>query len=231
MPLKVLSCCTYLTADNVPWRGLDYDAHDFVHAVKAHPFEGYVQLMSRGRTYRISSTNCDIALTIFGHMVADAGITHGFTGPLALVPVPNSKNDVASLSSRSAGAAPRTRAQAEALVHELSGGASVADVLRWSEPLPSASSGGGSRDPQELYEKLRVVGALPDQHARIVLVDDVLTSGGHLQACAAMLRHRGADVVLAVVAGRSDRAQVEQPFAVRVDELADFVPRRRRVGL
>lgn len=219
MPLRVLSCCTYLTAEHVPWRGADYDAHDFVHAVKGWPFGGYVQLTSRGGNRRISSDNCDVALQVFSEIVYDVGPRYGLVVPVALVPVPNSRCDVGCETP------PRTRDQASALAEALGPGAIVADVLRWSVRLPPASSSSGTRDPQELYEKLRLIGGLPGGERAVVLVDDVLTSGGHLQACATLLRYSGLDVRLAVVAGRSDRAQVPEPFAPRLDYLSDFTPR------
>jgi hypothetical protein len=56
------------------------------------------------------------------------------------------------------------------------------------------------------------------------LVDAVLTSGGHRRACTAKLRANGADVVLAVVAGRADDEQVPDPLAVRCEEIADYEP-------
>ena len=43
---------------------------------------------------------------------------------------------------------------------------------------------------------------------RLALADDVLTSGGHLRACAAKLLQRGHRVDAALVAGRADQTQV-----------------------
>lgn len=59
----------------------------------------------------------------------------------------------------------------------------------------------------------------------IVLVDDVLASGGHLRAAAAFLTDCGAHVSFAVCAGRADNtdAPIDRPFSIRTDVLPDFV--------
>ena len=123
-----------------------------------------------------------------------------------------------------AGRPPRTFEQAAALASEVGLTLIIADVLRWAEPLPSASAGGGLREADYLFDRLRVVQELPSVGLPYLLLDDVMTSGGHLRACAAMLRECGCRVDLAVVAGRTCRTQMAQPFEVRVEALEDFVP-------
>lgn len=220
MALRVVSCCTYLTeVGSVIWRAHDHDAHDFVMAVKAKPINGFAQIPCRGEVHRIDDSNRDVALQLFARMVADSAAGHELASRCALVPVPNSRCQLASQTP------PRTLEQAHALAAELGTGAIAVDALRWSEPLASASVASGMRDPQRLFDKLRLIRTFPEGQLRYILVDDVLTSGGHLQACAAMLRVHGRSVELALVAGRADRAQVAEPFTMRVDVLADFMPR------
>src|SRR6516165_10605998 len=54
MSLTVMSCCTYLTdAAEVAWRPVDYDAHDFVMAVKGRSINGYAYVPCGGTIHRI----------------------------------------------------------------------------------------------------------------------------------------------------------------------------------
>jgi adenine/guanine phosphoribosyltransferase-like PRPP-binding protein len=88
--------------------------------------------------------------------------------------------------------------------------------------MASANDEGGTRDGATLYEYLVATGDVRGH--RVVLVDDMLTSGGHLRACAARLRTAGAEPVFAVCAGRADQSQVADPFAVRHHEITDHEP-------
>jgi adenine/guanine phosphoribosyltransferase-like PRPP-binding protein len=92
--------------------------------------------------------------------------------------------------------------------------------------MPTAHQAGGTRDPQELYGRLRLaLPTLPQDGANVVLVDDVLASGGHLRAAAAFLNDCGANVIAAVCAGRADHTEAGdiEPFKTRTDVLPDFV--------
>src|SRR5579864_6896762 len=58
VPLPVLSCCTYLTdVDGVAWRGRDYDAHDFICAIKEKLINMFAQVPVRGILRRLDDSN------------------------------------------------------------------------------------------------------------------------------------------------------------------------------
>src|SRR5258708_40359590 len=86
-------------------------------------------------------------------MIADVGAQHDMVGPLALLPVPNSRCAVGCAEP------PRTCVLADALATELNrligSDAVVIDVLRWSEALQAAHAG-GSREPQFLFDRLSI---------------------------------------------------------------------------
>ena len=215
MSLRVYCFCTYLTDIGGEWRGKDHDAHDFIHALKGRQFSGYAQIPVSGRSERLDNTNLDQAVAWFGVMVADYLKKEDIRNPSLLVPVPNSASVVNAGS-------PRTTGLARAIAKKLTSASQVADVLRFKEKMPSANQQGGPRDPEELYRRLVVTGDI--QNSPYALVDDVLTSGGHLKACAAQLRRAGAKVSMAFCAGRASNEQPNDPFAVVVKMLDDFIP-------
>ena len=215
MSIRVYCFCTYLTDIGGRWRSQDYDARDFIHALKGRQFNGYAQIPVSGRIKRLTNTNLHKAIAWFGVMVADYLEEEDITNPSLLVPVPNSDSVVDAGS-------PRTTGLARAIAERLTSPGQVADVLRFDKKMPSANQQGGTRDPEELYKRLVVTGDI--SRSPYVLVDDVLTSGGHLKACAARLRRVGAQVPLAFCAGRASSEQPQDPFAVRVEVLDDFIP-------
>jgi phosphoribosylpyrophosphate synthetase len=49
-----------------------------------------------------------------------------------------------------------------------------------------------------------------------ILVDDILTSGGHMRAAATRIRDAGGTLVLAAVVAQATRDAHDEPFAPRV---------------
>jgi predicted amidophosphoribosyltransferase len=135
-----------------------------------------------------------------------------------LVPFPSSKADLAFSNTN------RTTTLANAIGAEYGHGVTVCDVLRFDQPIPSANEQGGTREAEILYEHLRLTGSVKDQ--RVVMIDDVLTSGGHLRAGVAKLLTDGhaSEVMMAICAGRADQAQVADPFAIRHEDIEEYWP-------
>jgi hypothetical protein len=213
--LQVVCFSTYLTTVVLGWRPLDHDAHKFIAAIKDRDINGFAHVRVRNHWLRFDNANRQDVVGWFGVMVGDYFEAARLPRRVALVPLPGSKCDVTFNGQV------RTATIAHACAATLTD-ATVHDVLRWQTPMSSAHEEGGTRDPQELFDNLTVRGGA--NLAPVVLVDDVLASGGHLRACAALLHRTGARVVGAVCAGRADDRQVDDPFAVRVEELEAFRP-------
>jgi adenine/guanine phosphoribosyltransferase-like PRPP-binding protein len=99
---------------------------------------------------------------------------------------------------------PRTFALAEALASHIGPDAAPLDLLRWVRPMARAHAADGTRDPQVLYGRLRLKDRTwPVAGQRLVLVDDVIASGGHLRAAAAFLNDCGAVVTHAICAAQA----------------------------
>jgi hypothetical protein len=217
MPLSVVSFSTYLTTvEGLTWRPHDYDARDFVHAIKDFDIAGFAFVRRRDTWHQFENASRHEVLDWFAEMVADHFERSPLGGPFALVPVPGSKADLGFEGT------PRTAVIAMVVAGQLASARGVRDVLRWDAPSPAARLAGGVRDAAWLYDKLHLTA--PMRGERVVLIDDVVTTGGHLRACTAKLRSDGAEVLLAICAGRADSAQVADPFAVRSEELDDFWP-------
>lgn len=151
--------------------------------------------------------------------VGDRLISEGMDPPdgqLIIVPVPNSQATIANDDDF------RTWELARRIADELGDNVIAHDELRWLDVMPRASEG-GPRQAHELFPNLRCdLQAHPD--ADRILIDDILTTGGHLQACAARIRATGSSVEAALVCGRTKHIQVSNPFAMPVEEFADFDP-------
>ena len=217
MPLPVVSFSTYLTStDGVTWRADDYNARDFILAIKDRDVAGYAFVRCCGTWRRFENANRQDVVRWFGEMVAEYFERNPPTIPFVLVPVPGSKIDLGFSG------VPRTTMLANAIASVLPSAPAVRDVLRWESPIPPSRSLSGTRDVASLYDRLCLTGSVSGE--RVVLVDDVLVLGGHLRACAAKVRAGGADVMLALCAGRADQIQAADPFGARRETLDDFEP-------
>ena len=180
MPIPVVAFCTYLTSVENSWRNDDYNAADFVNALKNRNIRGnYAYCKVRGTWHKFDDGNRENAVGWFAQMAADFLSENGPKPPFVLVPVPGSKADVKFKGTN------RTTTLAEAIANEYGNGIVVKDVLRFNQPMQSASDEGGPRDAETIYANLTLIGRLSGK--RVVLVDDVRTSGGHFAGCAAKL--------------------------------------------
>jgi hypothetical protein len=222
MPLAVECFAAYLTITpgsgewlgDDKWRDEDFSAKKFVDAVKSRHVNRYAMIPFGGRRHRLEQSNRPLAFDLFGRWAADRLRAHSAVA-CALVPVPSS---ISTIDAAVRGAA---LVLAEAVKKHA--GAKVLDCLRWDQEMPPAREG-GPRHPALLYPHLARIADLKDRSC--VLIDDVMTTGGHLQASAARLREGGATAVLALCAGRTWHAYppAPDPFKIEAEELEDYVP-------
>lgn len=214
MPLKVVCFCSYFAARHTAWRGEDWNSYKFIQALKGRTLNGYAHVPVNGLLRRLSNQNLNSAIDWFAQFAAGQLDSLAIEEPFALIPIPNS--NCTSSASR-----PTTLKLARAIQARLGKRVQVIDCLRWKRNLGSASKEGGPRDPATLYTNLVITERLP-AGVNIVLVDDVLTSGGHLVACAARLRKVRSNVVIAVCGGRTTYSQDRPAFEVVEEELPDY---------
>jgi len=225
VPLTVISFAQYLIYDSLQkWRNEDHNASKFVKAVKGEAVKGYANVPVRGENRCLDNSNRAEAAVWFGEMAGDHLLKVVRLNPkvsFGLVPIPSSDAVRGTTFNRFP-----ARELATALAKELAqlgiGNVKVADVLRWTQKMTSARKG-GPREAALLYPNLTLIGKAAGFNYHL-LIDDVLTSGGHLQACAAVLRKNGAEVPFAICAGRTRYVAEDDPFAPSKEELPDFVP-------
>lgn len=215
MSLLVVCFSSYLASTDLPWRAEDYNANKFVHALKEEQINGYALIPTCGTQNRLTNANLGDAAVWFASMVRNYLRDAGVGLPLAVVPVPNSACTTASRTT------PRTLRLADAVSSVIHGRTKTVDCLRWKKDLGSASRMGGPRDTDILYRNLHMKTGSLQLKSRVLLVDDVMTSGGHLRACARKIRESGSKVVLAVCGGRTTYEQNRAAFDTVQETLPD----------
>jgi hypothetical protein len=209
--VHALSAYASYKRDEIDWRDIDYDINKFIKALKRKEFKGGGGLTdAHGTRLLFSQANPDNALTIFGCWGARR-LRQLNLGDVTLVPVPSSKSVEFGTEC-----APLRMARA---LHAICSkdNVSIEPWLRFREVLPSASSDGGTRNTALLQAAL--VGSPAIANRRVVLIDDVKTTGNHLRACAAVLRNAGAEVHAALVAASTTWTQHPRPLRLDPEDL------------
>ncbi len=189
----------YASYENVyPWNDDEHVAHKFIQILKGEPANGYAWLTKPGGSkVKISSALAHVAFDAWASWAATRAVSIYPRGAY-LVPIP-------SASCLSIGSDQKGQVLASAVAERALGFTAI-DALHWKKELVKASKG-GPRDEATLFGNVRVLTGLPNHP--VILIDDVVTGGGHALACAKALRWAGHEVQHVIAAART----VKQPPA------------------
>lgn len=213
--MRVHAVCGYRSkSDNWTdkWSDVDFRARNLVKGVKGEPFNGFSQwrVVATKQQLRVDSSpqGQEVAFRVALGKLLDLFNRAGINAA-TIVPVPSSQTVRADDDYAGARLAKGLSAVKKGLV--------AAPVLRFARPQPKSHSQEGSRRWQDILPQLR--GTLRGEHQRVVLIDDVLTSGGHMRACARYLQGQGFDVRDVFVVGRTVWEKPDEMFDLPVEHL------------
>jgi hypothetical protein len=216
MALIVHSMVAYpvYPSQEIAWRQPDYNANKLVKSLKGDQINGFAVIRDVTGTYvRITSQSSEPAYRLFSNWGARR-LTELSLGPVVLVPVPSSTCTAFDMVTTPVKMA---RALRQAMPH---GQAAVGQWLRFQEAMQSSRTG-GTRNRDVLRDNLRLSEAFAA--SRVVLIDDVKTTGAHALACADVLRAAGATVEVLICAGTTVWSQHDSPFDLAPEDLEALV--------
>jgi hypothetical protein len=193
-----------------------WEAYMFCRAVKSGEFHRDFYIERAAGRLSINRKNFNLVRPVFGEWVAKKLLTFSVpVQPLSIVPVP----------SKDALAVAATYRSFEMAQQALKGTGyenCVLDALRWNKPLEKAHEG-GTRKRADLLPlldaKTDIKGKPIVKGKQVVLIDDLVTTGGSLLACQDRLTAAGATVLGAITCGRTVYDDTEPPFGAREFEL------------
>jgi Phosphoribosyl transferase domain len=222
--MKVASCCGYYVElsgernKRRPRKPPFYEAWMFCLAVKSGEFHRGFYIERQSGKVDITENNFRRVRPIFGAWVAKAVAKFAKDNKcdVLVVPVP-SKDGVKGADTY------RSLKMAKDALKGTPYDGAVLDALRWKTKLKPAHEG-GPRKRAELLPHLEVTENVKGRC--IVLMDDLLTTGGSMLACQHCLEKAGAKVVGGVTCGRTVYDEKLPPYKARevefTEELHDF---------
>lgn len=204
--LKVISLCCYLT-DGLAWqnpRQVDHDALKMVKALKGDTINGYFQ-RSHGR-YTDENKHVFAEERVPEFMLAALQM-HIKTRAI-IVPVPNSH--VINVNSQNF----KTLELAQRVCNLSNGQFQTKPLLVFRKPQIKARNG-GPRFASSVAPEYVVTGAT---RSPIILLDDVLTTGGHMVAACRRLEAQSSLPILGITFGHTVHEQRPDPIGIHETE-------------
>ena len=216
MALHAICCITHMTTTEYPWHDAHFCVKKFVDALKSKVIKGsaLIPVSREGEKRKLEQANATDAVEWFGEMAAEVLNAQNLQAKPVLVPYPSSKCTPAVTVSK-------TRRLAHAIARRCE--AEVSDIIRYRNPQPSARAEQGTRNIARIYTELVLTGPVHRDRPYVV-VDDVLATGQHARAGAAILTKNGASVVLVLCGVRSNNEPVKDHFSRVRLELEEYVP-------
>ncbi len=220
--MRVVSVCAYNTNTNRPREQVDFHCMKFVKAVKGKGFSKYAFIPTSVGLLKLEPSNADDALGWAAEKIGAEILQRCTPHRLGLVPVPGSKHT----SSRQVGEGRLStlllRIQTWLQARHVTD-VTVMPWLWWNQEMASASDEGGPREPMDLAPHLIVAPrAASSGDRKLLIIDDVVTTRGHLRASNAVLRSAGYDVGDFAFALARTVHDVASAFAVEETELEPF---------
>lgn len=213
--IEVNCLVRHLTETGVERSRDEWTALNIVKIAKGESFKGFFNFNIGGRPTKIDQAKAGLCRAEIVRVIADHA-KFKFDRPFSVVPVPNSGAHVDTRDDF------ETLKWARDIASSIGPRATASAALRWASPQLKARDGGRSRNHHLHYQKLRVVEPVG---LRVLLFDDVVTSGSQIYASAKRLRDAGAtDIHFYCVASVLDRGERGDPYGWRVASrsLMDF---------
>lgn len=193
------------------WKREHWQARNLVKGAKREDFNGYAEWTEQPSGRRLRQYgNAEghrlalrAAVSKLINLIDAAGIKQA-----SIVPVPSSRTVAPGSDFTGARLAFAIQVKRPGLVAD--------PVIHFDQPQLPAHDGGGERRWQMILPHLRGGAGLAGE---IILLDDVMTSGGHLRACWQFLADRGHQVDHAFVIGRTLWERPEKMFSIPVESL------------
>ena len=184
-----------------------WDAFKFCRAVKRRAINGSCTIPTKDGQQVIRPENVGFARTLFGTFIRNVLRQH-YGVEILLVPVPSKDGLEQSKSFRS------LDMTIEAMPEPLK--SLVDGCVRFTQQLQPANAG-GPRGKDALLPYMKTNRRLDGE--RIVIIDDILTTGGSVQATIQKIEDAGGVVIAAIVCGYTVSDSIRPPFGAQEVDL------------